>query len=123
MKGCTLEMAQPTPERWLDLIDNVEDAFCRFKKVRCKFKMMKKSFFKVEEEDGNERVVEPQRTLPVHARCQVKMSNVKFHKSNVRCQMSNIKPRRTLPVHARCQVMLNINDNCAYRDAENCDAW
>ena len=71
MKGCTPEMAQPTPERWLDLIDNVEDAFCRFKKVRCKFKMMKKSFFKVEEEDGNERVVEPQRTLPVHARCQV----------------------------------------------------
>ena len=36
-----------------------------------KFRKIKMAFVQVEEDSGNERVVEPQRTLPVHARCQV----------------------------------------------------
>ena len=37
------------------------------------FESIKKVVVQVEEDSGNERVVEPQRTLPVHARCQVIM--------------------------------------------------
>ena len=36
-----------------------------------KYRKIKMAFVQVEEDSGNERVVEPQRTLPVHARCQV----------------------------------------------------
>ena len=39
---------------------------------------LKRKFSQVEEESGNERVVEPQRTLPVHARCEVNMLMIIF---------------------------------------------
>ena len=42
---------------------------------------LKRMFSQVEEESGNEKVVEPQRTLPVHARCEVTNDHVNDHLS------------------------------------------